>query len=41
MHGQIKSGKTIRYKTDSPRHADAIPYKRTKSRWRAWESKED
>lgn len=27
-HGQIKSSKTIRYKTDNPRHADAVPYKR-------------
>lgn len=29
-HKSIRSGKTIRFKTDSPRHANAIPYKRIK-----------
>lgn len=28
-HGQVKSSKTIRYKTDNPRHGNAVPYKRT------------
>ena len=28
--GLLHSGKTIRFKTDNPRHKDAIPYKREK-----------
>ena len=31
-HGKIKSSKTIRFKTEHPRHKDAIPYKRDKKR---------
>ena len=27
-HGQIKGSKTIRYKSDNPRHINAIPYSR-------------
>ena len=30
-HGkQFMTGKTVRFKTDNPRHADATPYKRSK-----------
>lgn len=28
MHGQIRSGKTIRFKAEQPRHDNATPYKR-------------
>ena len=27
-HQDYRTGKTIRYKTDNPKHANAVPYKR-------------
>lgn len=27
-HQGYKTGKTVRYKTDNPKHANAVPYKR-------------
>lgn len=27
-HQTYKTGKTVRYKTDNPKHANAVPYKR-------------
>ena len=29
MHGQIRSGKTIRFKAEESRHDNVTPYKRT------------
>jgi len=34
MHGQIRSGKTIRFKSDDPHHKNAIPYKREKYKYK-------
>lgn len=31
-HGDKYKGKTVRYKADKPKHADAIPYKRSKNK---------
>ena len=32
-HGdKTKCGKTVRYKADRPRHKDAVPYNRSKSK---------
>lgn len=31
-HGDKCNGKTIKYKAERPRHKDAVPYKRTKSK---------
>ena len=27
-HQNYRTGKTVRYKADNPRHKDAVPYKR-------------
>lgn len=34
MHGRINNGKTIRFKSDKPRHENAIPYKRDKYKYK-------
>jgi hypothetical protein len=31
-HGDKNNGKTVRYKTDNPKHKDAVPYKRLKKK---------
>lgn len=31
-HGKYKTSKTVRFKTEKPKHKNAIPYNRTKSK---------